>query len=190
MYSARPTDAPKLGLYALKIGYLEVRRLSDSAKKYRVLATANFRDDLPQSHQRGVSDFQAAILLGEELALQDFSYLVGVFPLVGADTLQPKINALFSLCISVGALLYKGESYGESQIRNASRSATEARRVLSTLKSLPEADIFFQVFEDGIGRFYLWHKEDVDFSNVVSELDMVIADLAASSLDLQMLKIM
>jgi hypothetical protein len=158
-----------------------VRRLSDSAKNYRVFVTAEFRDDLPQSRQRGVSDFQAAILLGEELALQDFSHLIEVFPIVGADTLQRNINALFSLCISVGALLYKGESYSESQIINASTSATEARSVLSTLKTLSEVDIQLQKDEDGIAHF---------ISNTVSELGTVIADLATCSFDLQMVKIM
>ena len=190
MCSARPPDAPKLGLYALKIGHLEVRRFSESAKKYCVLATREFRDELPQSHQRGVNDFQAAILLSEELAIRDFSSIAKACLFVNTNTLYCKIGAVFSLCISVGALLYKGDTHNEWQIRKASRSATEAHRILSTLKTLSTAHIQIGEDHEGGKQFLLGYKIYDDFNNAVSELDTVIADLAACSLDLQMLKIM
>ena len=187
MCSARPPDAPKLDLYALKIGYLEVRRLSHSAKKYHVLRTEDFRNDLPQSHRLGVEDFQAAILLSEELAFTDFESLIGS---LNPYRPQRKISALFSLCISVGALLYKGDSYDESQTSKASQCATEALRVLSTLRTFSKAEI--QIGEDyeGVEQFLLRHQAQADFNNAISALDRVIADLAECSFDLQMLKIM
>jgi hypothetical protein len=188
--SACPTDAPKPGLYALSISCLEVRRLSHSAKKYRVSATGNLRDDLPQSHRRGVNDFQAAILLGEELALQNFSCWVEVCSILDAGALQRKVEALFSLCISVGALLYNGESFQESQTTNASRSATVARRVLSNLKDFSDAEIRHEEDEDRVAQLKLPYQKELAFSNAVSELDTVIAALAACSFDLQMVKIM
>ena len=132
MCSARPTDAPKLDLYALNIGWLEVRRLVHSTKKYRLSATGDVRDNLPQSLWQGVNDSQTAILLCEELALQSFSGLIKVCNTGSADALHRKISTICSLCISVGALLHNRDSHGEWQIRNASHSAKEACRVLST----------------------------------------------------------